>query len=118
LIFINACIDHKVTLSDSTNNPTAPAGYDIVLIGASLHAHKYQSSIFHYVKEYSGTLNKMKCGFFSVSLAAASENKESWRELEEITTTFLKETGWKKPDIEQVAGALLYTKYDFLRKLK
>jgi menaquinone-dependent protoporphyrinogen oxidase len=108
---------HQVTLSDSTQEPPSPAGYDIVLIGASVHAHKYQSSVVHYVKEFADILNKIKCGFFSVSMAAASDNAESQAELNEVTLNFMKETGWEKADVEQVAGALLYTKYDFFKKL-
>jgi|SRR6185312_8521379 len=110
-------LEHQVNLADSTGTLPLPTGYDVVLIGASLHAHKYQSSVFHYIKNNAEALNKVKSGFFSVSLTAAGEDTESWKELETITSSFLKDTGWNVKHIEQVAGALLYTKYDFLKKL-
>lgn len=109
-------LGHQITLSDSTNNPPAPEGYDVVLIGASLHMHKYQSSVTHYIKKNVEVLNRKKCGFFSVSLTAAGDDAESWKELGEITTAFINETGWNPLHLEQMAGALLYTKYDFFKK--
>jgi len=108
---------HTVTLADSSDNPPAPQGYDVVLIGASLHGHKYQVTVSHYIKENAEALNHVKSGFFSVSLTAADNDAESWKELQEITANFLTETGWKPLIVEQVAGALLYTKYDFFKKL-
>jgi len=108
---------HQVTLVDSTNHPPGPEGFDVVLIGASLHMHKYQTAVLHYIKENAEALNKITSGFFSVSLAAASSEDESLKELDKITNDFLKETGWKPIDTEQVKGALLFTKYDFFKKL-
>jgi len=108
---------HQVTLSDATDNPPAlTAGYDLVLIGASVHAHKYQTAVSHYIKSNAGVLNKTRSGFFSVSLAAAGDDTEDWKELNEITNALLEETGWKPAHIEQVAGALRYTQYDFFKK--
>ncbi len=78
--------------------------------------HNYQSSVFHYIKTNAEALNKTKSGFFSVSLTAAGDDAEAWKELGDITTTFMNDTGWKPLHIEQVAGALLYTKYDFFKK--
>ena len=111
-------LGHQVNLTDSTDNPAiSPSGYDVVLVGASVHMHKYQSAVVHYIKTHIEALNKMVSGFFSVSMSAASDDAESKKELGDITATFLKETGWRPAQIEQVAGALLYTKYDFFKKL-
>lgn len=107
---------HKVTLCDATAKPPSPNNFDAVLMGASVHVAKYQTAVIHYAKEHHEELNKMPSGFFSVSLAAASDDKESAKELDEILKNFIRETGWKPAYIEQVAGALLYTKYDFFKR--
>ena len=109
-------LGHQVTMADTTQNPPAPVGFDVVLIGASLHMHKYQSAVFHYVKNNAEALNKLTSAFFSVCLSIMADDK-TVEELHEITATFLTDTGWVPVDIEQVAGALLYTKYDFFKKL-
>jgi menaquinone-dependent protoporphyrinogen oxidase len=108
---------HKVSVADATVDPPGPAGFDLVLIGASVHMHKYQSAVIHYVKTHLNILNKIRSGFFSVSMASATADAESLKELGEVTADFQKETSWVPSHIEQVAGALRYTQYDFFKKL-
>jgi menaquinone-dependent protoporphyrinogen oxidase len=108
---------HQVSLSDANEKPPKPSGYDLILIGASVHMHKYQGAILHYVKTNIEGLNKIPTVFLSVSMATASGDAESLKERDEVTGAFLKEAGWKPSYVEQVAGALLYTQYDFFKKL-
>lgn len=108
--------DHEVTIVDSTGPDVDPSGYDAVIIGASLHAEKYQSSVIHYAQEHHQALNNMTTGFMSVSLSAMHDDPEMQKELENITKKFLDKTGWNPTYVEQVAGALRYTKYNFLKK--
>lgn len=108
---------HEVELNDSTAHPVSPGDFDAAIIGSSVHYGKYQSSIEHYVQEHQKTLNEKPFEFVSVSLAIASKEPESQKELTEITDKFLAKTGWKPTIIEQVAGALRYTKYNFFKKL-
>ena len=109
-------LGHQVELCNASSDPPSPLGFDLVLIGGSVHQGKYQSTIRHYVKEHHQSLNQVTSAFFSVSLAAASTDKEFWEELEEIGNDFLKDTGWRPARVEQVAGALLYSKYDFFKR--
>ncbi|MGM0545432.1 MAG: flavodoxin domain-containing protein [Bacteroidota bacterium] len=107
---------HEVTVLDSTAADIDPGGFDAVIIGGSLHAEKYQTSVLHYVREHHQMLNKMPTGFLSVSLAAIHDDPQYQKELEEITGKFLEKTGWDPMFVEQVAGALRYTKYSFWKK--
>ena len=106
----------QAALCDATCAPIAPDGYDAVIIAASVHMHKYQTSVEHYIMANLGTLNDMPTAFCSVSLTAAGDDAESWKELEDLTARFLIETGWKPTMIQQVAGALRFTQYDFFKK--
>ena len=108
---------HEVNLADANEKPPKPSGYDLTLIGASVHMHKYQSAVLHYVKANVGALNKTPSGFLSICMATASGDAESLKERDEVTGTFLKNTSWKPTYVEQIAGALLYTQYDFFKKL-
>lgn len=108
---------HQVELCNAGDDPPSPQGFDLVLIGGSVHQSKYQNTIKHYVKEHHQLLNNTTSGFFSVSLAAASNDEEFWEELAQITDEFLEDTEWKPTSVEQVAGALLYSKYDFFKRL-
>lgn len=107
---------HEVAILDSTGPDINPDNFDAVLIGASLHANKYQSSIRHFIQEHRQTLNKKPTGFLSVSLTAIHDEPEYRKELEETTENFLDKTGWNPTLVEQVAGALRYTKYNFWKK--
>lgn len=107
---------HEVTLMDATGCQHHPSNFDATIIGASLHAEQYQASIQNYIQKHHKTLNSINSVFVSVSLTAASNEPESWKELKKITKKFLMENGWQPTFVEQVAGALRYTKYNFFKK--
>jgi menaquinone-dependent protoporphyrinogen oxidase len=118
--FIEAILHNagnQVTIADTTAEPPSPKEYDAVLIGSSIHMHKYQSSVKNYIKKHVAHLNQMPSAFFSVSLAAASGLEDEQREVQKITTHFLEQTGWRPLMTSQVAGALKYTEYDYFKRL-
>ena len=108
---------HIITLCDATNHPQGPECFDAVIIASSVHAGKYQSAIKNYIQKHHKQLNNMHSAFVSVSLTAAGDDEEQWKELEEITTHFLAGCGWKPRMTEYVAGALLFTEYDYFKKV-
>lgn len=108
---------HKVAIADASDEPPGPEGYDAVLIGGSIHIHKYQSAVLHYIASHAAVLNNIPGAFFSVCLAVASDIEEEHLEAEKITSDFLLKTGWKPLMTIQFAGALKYTKYDYFKRL-
>jgi menaquinone-dependent protoporphyrinogen oxidase len=108
---------HKATIADASDEPPAPDGYDAILIGGSIHIHKYQAAVTHYITQHVAALNKMPGAFFSVCLAVASDLVDEHHEAEKIANDFVQQTGWKPLMITQIAGALKYTQYDFLKRL-
>ncbi|PWN06536.1 flavodoxin domain-containing protein [Rhodohalobacter mucosus] len=109
-------LGHTAGLFNATVKPPTPEGYDAVILAGSVHAGKYQTAIEHYAREYHRELNELPVLFMSVSLTAASDDDASWKELKEQTDSFMLSTGLKPDQIEYVAGALLYTKYDFFKR--
>ena len=107
---------HTVTLCDATAAPPSPVGFDVVIIGASMHMERYQDSVLHYIREHHAALNTSTSAFYSVSLTAAADDQASWGEIGVITDHFLKAGGWQPKVIEFVAGALRYAMYDFFKK--
>lgn len=110
-------LGHIVTISDTTAEPPAPTKCDAVLIGSSIHMHKYQSAVKHYIKKHITELNQIPGAFFSVSLAAASNVADEHCKVQKITTDFLEETGWRPLLTSQIAGALKYIEYDYFKRL-
>lgn len=107
----------QVDLFNAIDEPLFPTDYDKVIIAGSIHVGGYQTAVKHYVKEHHLELSKKPSAFISVSLTAAGDDAESWKELNEITHKFLEETNWNPSDIVHAAGALKYSKYDFFKKM-
>lgn len=107
----------EVDVKDVSEGAPLPNGYDAVLIGASIHMGKYQAAIADYVIRNSQGLNNTLSGFLSVSLTAAGDDEEAWKEINEIADHFLKYCDWTPQSSLQVAGALKYVEYDWLKKI-
>lgn len=110
--------NHTVYLYDATRTDSTPnpRDFDAVIVAGSVHTGEYQSSIAHFAEEHHKVLNHMPALFLSVSLAAATDEPESWEELKTITKKFFDETHWQPQLTEHVAGALRYSKYNFFKK--
>lgn len=109
-------LGNQVTLSDATDDPPDPDDFDAIIIGSSVHKHEYNAAIIDYASKHLEVLNKKPSLFISVSLTAAADEEESWKELEQITKDFLAKVGWNPTAVKQVAGALRYSEYDFFKR--
>ncbi|MCB0373087.1 MAG: hypothetical protein KDD31_08775 [Muricauda sp.] len=109
--------NHPTVISNATEDPPSPDKFDVILIGSSIHLHKYNSAVKSYVTNHSDILNSKPSAFFSVCMAVASSIPEEHEEAAKIAQDFLDETGWKTNTVWQIAGALRYTQYDYFKKL-
>jgi menaquinone-dependent protoporphyrinogen oxidase len=85
-----------------------------VLVGASLHRGHHQKSADRFVHAYVTELNAVPSAFFSVSLSAASKNRNEVEEADRIARAFPAKHSWKPSFILSVAGRLAYREYNFL----
>jgi len=110
---------NEVTLCDASVEQCSPDAYGGVIICASMHSERYQTSVAHYIKTHRATLNDQPTIFVSVSLSAMAESydPDSYQEMKDATLDFLDETGWKPTSIEYAAGAIRYAQYDFFKKI-
>jgi len=90
--------------------------YDGVILGGSLHQGKHQSALAHFIRENAGWINGLPNAFFSVSLSMASASAQERQEVREIAQQFVDESGLNAGIVHCVAGALLYTKYDYFKR--
>lgn len=108
-----------------------PAGfaleaYSAAMVCASVHVGKHEAEIARFVKQHRADLERMPTAFLSVSLSEAGaedsaappeRRARSAADTKRMMDGFLKETGWHPSKIRAVAGALMYTKYNFLIRL-
>jgi menaquinone-dependent protoporphyrinogen oxidase len=98
-------VDSAATLS--------PRDYDVVVVGASIHAGHHQRSMTDWAKRHAAVLSDMPSAFFSVSLGAADDTEESREATRSYVDDFLDDTGWTPRRTQLIAGALQYREYDF-----
>lgn len=91
-----------------------PSGYDAVIVAASVHAGGYQKPIANWVRVHAAQLDRRPGAFVSVCLSILSKNETGRKEAEAIPQRFLDGAHWHPANVKIVAGALLYTHYNFL----
>lgn len=110
---------HTVTVEDAVARaaPIAAREADIVILAGSVHGGLYQAALTDLIAASRPALAAVPSAFLSVSLAAADLDPELRRETEHYAERLGRETGWRPDAVAHVAGALRYTRYDFLKRL-
>jgi menaquinone-dependent protoporphyrinogen oxidase len=109
---------HRVDLVD-TATPAAQqisASYQAAIVGGSLHQHRHQSALEHFLKDNRTMLAAMPVALFSVSLAAALDDMDSRLEARRLLDELADDCGLKPRVVRCIAGALKYTQYDYLKR--
>jgi menaquinone-dependent protoporphyrinogen oxidase len=98
-------------------------GYQAAIVAASVHLGKHEREMVTFVKHHRAELERMPTAFLSVSLSEAGAEDASSpperrataaAEAKAVIDAFFQETGWHPLRVKPVAGALRYTKYNFL----
>jgi menaquinone-dependent protoporphyrinogen oxidase len=88
--------------------------YDGVLVGASMIRQGYQKYIRAFVAASAAALNAHPSAFFAVSGSAGSSYANERAEAQRIANAFCAEMHWTPAIIESIAGAIMFTKYNFI----
>jgi menaquinone-dependent protoporphyrinogen oxidase len=97
--------------------PPSPRDYAGVIVAASVHAGGYQPALKRWVRQHAGVLSGKPTAFVSVCLGVLQQKEPKvQQELTAIVNRFISATGWQPAIIEPVAGALLYTKYHWIKR--
>jgi len=92
-----------------------PAGYDGVIVGASIHYGRHPGYLKKLVRAQRAALEARPNAFFSVSLSAGgpgAKPEAARRYLEK----FLRQAGWRPQQSATLAGALQYSKYGAFKR--
>ena len=100
--------------TDRTARPLHLEQVDAVIVAAPIHGGKYPRSIVRFVRAQRAQLTRVPTAFCSIGLAVASRTANGRAQTQTIVDTFQRETGWRPRRTELVAGALKYTKYNFV----
>ena len=90
--------------------------YDGVIVAASVHGGRFQKPVVRWARTHAARLNRMPTAFLSICLGILEQRAEVRRELDAIVERFQRSTGWRPGRIKFVAGALPYTRYNWLKR--
>jgi menaquinone-dependent protoporphyrinogen oxidase len=85
-----------------------------VLLVASIHVGRHAAPARDFIRANLALFNSIPSGFISVSLSA---NEADRTRAQGYVTDFLAETGWRPRVTATVAGALRYTRLNFIKKM-
>lgn len=107
---------HVVELLDAARAPRSVdlSRFEAVFVGSPIVKSGYLAPVVRFVRQNKAALARVPTLFFSVGLAVLSKVHDGRAQSMAIVDKFLAETGWRPRRIELVAGALLYTQYNFL----
>jgi menaquinone-dependent protoporphyrinogen oxidase len=100
-----------------------PGQYAAVILAASVHAGSHEREMLRFVKRYRSELDRIPTAFLSVTLSEAGverptatpeERARFAADVQTVLEHFFAAAGWHPWRMKPVAGALLYTKYNFL----
>jgi len=108
----------EVDLVDAkaSRRKVTPQEYSGVIVAASVHAGGYQRTVRRWVKQHAAELRTRPSAFVSVCLAVLERSPKAARDLGAILQRFFRATEWHPTESKIVPGALLYTRYNWLKR--
>lgn len=110
---------HRVTTYIGEKIPTnySADGFDAAIVGGSIHTGKYPACVNKFVMTHSGWLKTVPSAFFTVCLGVLSIRVELREEASRYGKDFVARIGWQPKLLETFAGAVKYSKYNFITRL-
>jgi menaquinone-dependent protoporphyrinogen oxidase len=93
------------------------AGFAAVLVGASIHWGRYQSSVIDFAKQNHEALNARAAALISVSLSAAGVAQPEPGTLDDYVDALRNETQWEPSAVHHVGGRIRHSGYDYFQRL-
>jgi menaquinone-dependent protoporphyrinogen oxidase len=97
--------------------------YDAACVAASVHLGRHEPEMIKFVKRHRPDLERLSAMFLSVSLSEAGaqdptapdeRREKAVADVQMMIDAFVKDSGWRPEHILPVAGALAYSRYNFI----
>ncbi len=89
---------------------------DATIIAGSIHRGRHDALLSGFLMRHGPAIRQHPSAFLSVSLSAASHDREEIAALDELVQKLLFELGWHPDAIEHVAGAILDRQLNMIEK--
>jgi menaquinone-dependent protoporphyrinogen oxidase len=106
--------------------PFSFSDYSGVVLAASVHRGSHEKEMAQFVKDHRPELERLTTAFLSITLSEAGAERQDAspavheKFVDDVDRTlgkFFEDTNWMPTLVEPVAGALLYSRYNFLVRL-
>jgi len=106
--------------------PFSLNNYSAAVLAASVHGGSHEREMVRFVKDHREELDGMTTAFLSITLSEAgaemgdktpAQHTQFVQDVDRMLAKFFNETKWLPTTSKPVAGALLYTHYNFLLRL-
>ena len=108
---------HTVDIVDAAQRSPDARDYAGVVVAASVHGGRYQKAVRQWVAAHADRLRAVPTVFVSVSLGVLQREPKVQQEVAAIVDRFLTEAGWTPTMTINAAGALVYTRYNWIKRL-
>src|ERR1044071_6932626 len=112
-----AALGTRINLVEAGTDDPDPYDYDGVIVAASVHGGRFQRSVTRWAEDHAGQLPARPNAFLSVCLGVLQQDVKVQQDLMAMVERFSRHTGWKPQRVKLVAGALLYTRYGWLKRV-
>ena len=108
-------LDVDVVNADEPLDPN-PEDYAAVIVAAPVRGGQYQRAVRRWVTAHAAELQRRPTAFVSVCLGVLEHNPKTDAVLAGILQRFFDKTGWHPGTVKVVAGALPYTRYNWITR--
>jgi menaquinone-dependent protoporphyrinogen oxidase len=93
-----------------------PEGYTGIVVAASLHGGRHQRKVARWVRSHAHVLARKPTALVTVCLGILERKPAVRQQIVSIVERFCETSGWQPTMTKTVAGALLYTRYGWLKR--
>jgi menaquinone-dependent protoporphyrinogen oxidase len=98
------------TVVDAKNAP-APAGFDVVVLGDSIHEGHHSDALIDYAEKNCAALGSIPLAAFQVSITSAWDDEESAQVAAQMMDDFCRDVGITPDQLGLFAGAFAFSRY-------
>lgn len=103
---------HDVTTANVEDTDTVPEGCGAVILAGPIHVNKHDAKVVDFAARNLTALSSLPSAFLSVSLGVLGDVPEAQKHVREFSVA----SGWHPGTVWLAAGALLYTRYNFVKR--
>ena len=107
-----AALGHSSEIVPLEEAGDRPAGYDVIVLGASIRHGKHNPAVLEFIQKNQALLESRPSAFFSVSLVARKPTRNT-AETNPYVKAFLARSPWKPKLVGVFGGELDYQRYGF-----